>query len=265
MAGPDAELAAKLQPDVPHAARIWNYWMGGKDNFQSDRAAGDAVAEVYPEIVLMAQQSRLFLVRAVRHLAAEAGIRQFLDIGTGLPTMQNTHAVAQGIAPDARIVYVDNDPMVLVHARALLASTTSEGVTTYVPADYHDPEKILAEAAQTLDFDQPIAVMYMGVMGYEPDLAVVRSIVGRTMDAMPSGSHLVLWDGTNTSPAVVSGADRLAQSGGVPYILRSPEELASCFSGLTMVEPGLVPIPLWRPDDADATGIDAYGAVARKP
>ncbi|MCG5461539.1 SAM-dependent methyltransferase [Micromonospora sp. NPDC053740] len=265
MAGPDPELAAKLQPDVPHAARIWNYWMGGKDNFQSDRAAGDAVAEVYPEIVLMAQQSRVFLVRAVRHLAAEAGIRQFLDIGTGLPSMQNTHAVAQGIAPDSRIVYVDNDPMVLVHARALLASTTSEGVTTYVPADYHDPEKILAEAAQTLDFDQPIAVMYMGVMGYEPDLDVVRSIVGRTMDAVPSGSHLVLWDGTNTSPAVVSGAERLAQSGGAPYILRSPEELESCFDGLTMVEPGLVPIPLWRPEDPDAVGIDAYGAVARKP
>ncbi|MCG5449373.1 MULTISPECIES: SAM-dependent methyltransferase [Micromonospora] len=265
MVGPDPELAAKLQPDVPHAARIWNYWMGGKDNFQSDRAAGDAVAEVYPEIVLMAQQSRVFLVRAVRHLAAEAGIRQFLDIGTGLPTMQNTHAVAQGVAPDSRIVYVDNDPMVLVHARALLASTTSEGVTTYVPADYHDPEKILAEAAQTLDFDQPIAVMYMGVMGYEPDLDVVRSIVGRTMDAVPSGSHLVLWDGTNTSPAVVSGAERLAQSGGVPYILRSPEELESCFDGLAMVEPGLVPIPLWRPEEPDAVGIDAYGAVARKP
>ncbi|MEU7611785.1 SAM-dependent methyltransferase [Micromonospora sp. NPDC049204] len=265
MAGPDAELAAKLQPDVPHAARIWNYWMGGKDNFQSDRAAGDAVAEVYPEIVLMAQQSRVFLVRTVRHLAAEAGIRQFLDIGTGLPTMQNTHAVAQSVAPESRIVYVDNDPMVLVHARALLASTTSEGVTTYVPADYHDPEAILAEAARTLDFDKPIAVMYMGVLGYEPDLDVARSIVGRTMDAMPSGSHLVLWDGTNTSPAVVSGAERLAQSGGVPYILRSPEDLASCFGGLTMVEPGLVPIPLWRPEDPDAVGIDAYGAVARKP
>ncbi|MEU4675596.1 SAM-dependent methyltransferase [Micromonospora sp. NPDC023737] len=265
MAGPDTELAAKIQSDVPHAARIWNYWMGGKDNFHADRAAGDAVAEVYPEIVVMAQQSRRFLVRAVRFLAAEAGIRQFLDIGTGLPTMQNTHAVAQQIAPESRIVYVDNDPMVLVHARALLANTTSEGVTTYVPADYHDPERILVEAARTLDFDQPIAVMFMGVMGYEPDLDVVRSIVGRTMDATSSGSHLVLWDGTDTSPSVVAGAERLAQNGGVPYILRSPQDLASCFAGLTMVEPGLVPIPLWRPDAADAVGIDAYGAVARKP
>ncbi|WP_230415695.1 SAM-dependent methyltransferase [Micromonospora tarapacensis] len=154
--------------------------------------------------------------------------------------------------------------MVLVHARALLSSTTSEGVTTYVPADYHDPETILAEAAETLDFDQPVAVMFMGVMGYEPDLAVVRSIVARVMDATASGSHLVLWDGTDTSPEVVSGADRLAQSGGVPYILRSPEQLASCFEGLTLVEPGLVPIPLWRPEP-DAEAIDAYGAVARKP
>ncbi|MEU6204830.1 SAM-dependent methyltransferase [Micromonospora musae] len=265
MVGPDTELAAKIQSDVPHAARIWNYWMGGKDNFQADRAAGDAVAEVYPEIVLMAQHSRRFLVRAVRYLAAEAGVRQFLDIGTGLPTMQNTHAVAQQVAPESRIVYVDNDPMVLVHARALLANTTSEGVTTYVPADYHDPETILAEAARTLDFDQPIAVMFMGVLGYEPDLGVLRSIVSRTMDATPSGSHLVLWDGTDTSPEVVAGAERLAQNGGVPYILRSPQDLAGCFTGLTMVEPGLVPIPLWRPDDADAEGIDAYGAVARKP
>ncbi|QOC91412.1 SAM-dependent methyltransferase [Micromonospora craniellae] len=265
MASPDPDLAAKLQPEVPHAARIWNYWMGGKDNFQSDRAAGDAVAEVYPEIVVMAQQSRTFLIQAVRYLAAEAGVRQFLDIGTGLPTMQNTHEVAQAIAPDSRIVYVDNDPMVLVHARALLSSTTSEGVTTYVPADYHDPEKILAEAAQTLDFDQPVAVMYMGVMGYEPDLDVIRAIVGRTMEATASGSHLVLWDGTDTSPEGVAGAERLAQSGGVPYILRSPEQLGTCFEGLTLVEPGLVPIPLWRPADPDAVAIDAYGAVGRKP
>ncbi|MEV6693557.1 SAM-dependent methyltransferase [Micromonospora sp. NPDC051196] len=265
MAGPDSELATALQPEVPHAARIWNYWMGGKDNFQSDRAAGDAVAEVYPEIVVMARQSRRFLTRVVRHLTAEAGIRQFLDIGTGLPTLQNTHEVAQSIAPESRTVYVDNDPMVLVHARALLGSTTSEGVTTYVPADYHDPEKILTEAAATLDLDRPVAVMFMGVMGYEPDLDVVRSIVGRVMAATATGSHLVFWDGTDTSPAVVSGAERLARSGGVPYILRSPEQIAGCFEGLTMVDPGLVPITLWRPDDADAAAIDAYGAVARKP
>ncbi|GAA3750402.1 SAM-dependent methyltransferase [Plantactinospora mayteni] len=265
MADLDPELAARLQFEVPHAARIWNYWMGGKDNFQADRAAGAAVAEVYPEIVVMARQSRRFLIRAVRHLAAEAGIRQFLDVGTGLPTMQNTHEVAQRVAPESRIVYVDNDPMVLVHARALLASTTLEGLTNYVHADYHDPEKILAKAAEALDFREPVAVMFMGVLGYEPDLDVVRSIVGRMLEPLASGSHLVLWDGSDTSPAVVDGADKLVESGGAPYILRSPEQLASCFEGLTMVEPGLVPITRWRPDDSDAEHIDAYGAVARKP
>jgi S-adenosyl methyltransferase len=261
MTHPDDEL----QPDVPHAARIWNYWMGGKDNFAADRAAGDAVAQVYPEIVVMAQQSRRFLSRVVRYLAAEAGVRQFLDIGTGLPTMQNTHAVAQQIAPEARIVYVDNDPMVLAHARALLVGTTDEGATTYVHADYHEPEKILAEAGKTLDFKEPVAVMFMGVMGYEPDLDRVRSIVGTMMDTAVSGSYLVLWDGTDTTPAVVEGAQKLADSGGVPYILRSPEELASCFADLTMVDPGLTQITEWRPDDADVEPIEAYGAVARKP
>ncbi|MFC3502189.1 SAM-dependent methyltransferase [Micromonospora krabiensis] len=265
MADPDVAHSAQLQPEVPHAARIWNYWMGGSDNFPSDRMAGDAVVSVYPEIAVMARQSRRFLIRAVRFLAAEAGIRQFLDIGTGLPTMQNTHAVAQGVAPESRVVYVDNDPMVLVHARALLAGATAEGATTFVHADYHDPEGILTEAAKTLDLAQPVAVMFMGVLGYEPDLDVVRAIIGRTMAATSSGSHLVFWDGSNTSPAVVAGAKRLVESGGVPYVLRSPADLASCFEGLAMVEPGLVPITSWRPDDADTEEVDAYGGVARKP
>ncbi|MFI5934763.1 SAM-dependent methyltransferase [Actinoplanes sp. NPDC051494] len=252
--------APNLQPEVPHAARIWNYWMGGKDNFAADRAAGDAVATVYPEIVDMARESRGFLIRTVRHLTAEAGIRQFLDIGTGLPTMQNTHEVAREITPEARIVYVDNDPLVLAYARALL----TDDATTYVHADYHDPVHILTEAAKTLDFNQPVAVMFMGVMGYEPDLQVVRSIVETMMSRTVPGSYLVFWDGTNTTPAVVEGAERLAQSGGVPYILRSPEEIESCFKGLTLVEPGLAQITKWRVADPDAVHIDAYGAVARK-
>jgi S-adenosyl methyltransferase len=264
MADPNSGPAAQLRFDVPHAARIWNYWMGGRDNYGADRAAGDAVAEVYPEIVVMARQSRKFLIRAVRFLAAEAGIRQFLDIGTGLPTMQNTHEVAQRVAPESRIVYVDNDPLVLEHARTLLADTTSAGSATYVHADYHEPEQILAEAAKTLDLREPVAVMFMGVLGYEPDLDVVRSIVGRTMKAAAPGSHLVLWDGTDTSPAVVEGAAKLVESGGVPYILRSPAQLTECFDGLETVEPGLVPITQWRPYFPDET-IDAYGAVARKP
>ena len=259
----DDEISAQLQPDVPHAARIWNYWMGGKDNFAADRAAGDAVAQVYPEIVLMAKHSRQFLIRVVGYLA-EAGVRQFLDIGTGLPTMQNTHEVAQAVAPDSRIVYVDNDPLVLVHARALMAQADGRGRTTHVAADYHDPELILAEAAKVLDFSQPVGVMFMGVMGYEPDLKVVASIVNRVLEATPPGSYLVLWDGTDTTPAVVEGAERLAQSGGVPYILRSPDEIGSLFQGLEMVEPGLVQITGWHPD-GEAEWLDAYGAVARKP
>ncbi len=239
----------ELREDVPHAARIWNYWMGGADNFPADRAAGDAVAQVYPEIVVMARESRQFLIRVVRFLAAEAGIRQFLDIGTGLPAMQNTHEVAASVDPAAKIVYVDNDPMVTAQAGP------------YVHADYHDPERIVAAAAQTLDFSQPVAVMFMGVLGYEPALGEVRSIVRRTFEVAAPGSHLVLWDGTNTTPSVVDGAKRLAESGGVPYILRSPDELASCFDGLTLIEPGLVPITRWR---AQGEFIDAYGAVARK-
>ncbi|MEV6636580.1 SAM-dependent methyltransferase [Actinoplanes sp. NPDC051470] len=265
MSGPDPELASKLQVDVPHAARIWNYWMGGKDNFAADRAAGDAVVTVYPEIAVMARTSRGFLIRAVRYLAAEAGIRQFLDIGTGLPTMQNTHQVAQGIAPESRIVYVDNDPMVLVHARALLSGSTAEGLTTYVEADYHEPDKIVAAAGDALDLTQPVAIMFMGVLGYEPDLEVVRSIVSTTVAAAAPGSHLVLWDGTNTSPSVVDGANKLAESGGVPYILRSPDEIASTFAGLELVEPGLTQITQWRRGDDPDDYIDAYGAVGRKP
>ncbi|MGP4023366.1 SAM-dependent methyltransferase [Actinomadura sp. 3N407] len=260
----DAVEPAAVNAEVPHAARIWNYWMGGKDNYVSDRAAGDAVAEVYPQIVTMARQSRRFLIRAVSFLAAECGIRQFIDIGTGLPTMQNTHEVAQGVAPESRIVYVDNDPLVLVHARALLGSATEEGVTTYVHADYHDPGRILDEAAKVVDLGEPVAVMFMGVLGYEPDLAVVRAIVERVMDATASGSHLVLWDGTDTGAAVVEGAEKLVESGGAPYVLRSPEQLGRCFEGLELVEPGMVPITEWRPD-GDAARIDAYGAVGRKP
>ncbi|WP_305785971.1 SAM-dependent methyltransferase [Symbioplanes lichenis] len=240
-----------LRPEVPHAARIWNYWMGGKDNFAADRAAGDAVARVYPEIATMARVSRGFLIRAVRHLAFEAGIDQFLDIGTGLPTMQNTHEVA----PAARVVYVDNDPMVLAHARALLNGSR------YIQADYHDPGRILTQAAEVLDFDRPVAVMFMGVLGYEPDLELVRSIVDRTVAGLVPGSHLVLWDGTNTSPEVVRGSERLAQSGGVPYILRSPEEIGSLFGDFRLLPPGLTQITQWRPDEADPEYIDAYGAV----
>ena len=265
---PQSELAAKIEFDVPHSARIWNYWMGGKDHYEVDRAAGDAFSEVYPGIVKEATQSRQFLIRTVRFLAGEAGMRQFLDIGTGLPTMQNTHEVAQQVAPESRIVYVDNDPLVLTHARALLVNTTPEGVTAYVDADVHDPDLIISDARNVLNLTQPIAVMLMGILGHVADFDEMRSIVARLMAAVPSGSYLALYDGTDVGAAYVEAIAKYAESGAVPYNLRSPEQIGRCFDGLEMVEPGLVPISQWRPDTAEVGKIEPvehYGAVARKP
>jgi len=266
--GPPAKRATQINCNVPHSARIWNYWMGGKDNYPVDRDAGDAFIEVFPGIVTVATQSRQFLIRTVRFLAGAAGIRQFLDIGTGLPTMQNTHEVAQQIAPESRIVYVDNDPLVLAHARALLVNTTPEGVTTYVDADFHDPDPILADARNVLNFTQPVSVMFMGVLGHVAEFDEMRSIVARVMAAVPSGSYLTLWDSTDTSAATREAHEKYAETGAVPYLLRSPEQIGQCFDGLEMVEPGLVPITRWRPDTTEVgtvEPIDAYGAVARKP
>ena len=265
---PRPESSIKINFDVPHSARIWNYWMGGKDNYEADRAAGDAVAEVYPDIVTMAKQSRQFLIRVVRFLAGEAGMRQFLDIGTGLPTMQNTHEVAQQIAPESRIVYVDNDPLVLMHARTLLRNTAPEGVTTYVDADLHDTDLIISDACNVLNFSQPVAVMFMGIFGHVATFDEVRSIVTRVMAAVPSGSYLAIYDSTDTSEAVRKAQAKYDETGAVPYILRGPEQIGQCFEGLEMVDPGLVSITQWQPDTVEVgtvKPIDAYGAVARKP
>jgi hypothetical protein len=256
-----------LRPDVPHGARIWNYWLGGKDNYAADRQVGDAVKAAYPETAAYAFKSRAFLRRVVRYLAGEAGIRQFLDIGTGLPTMQNTHEVAQAVAPDARIVYVDNDPLVLAHARALLVNTTPEGVTKYIDADYREPSRIVSAARGILDFGQPIAVMFMGVFGYVKTADEAAAVVSAVLDVVPSGSYLALWDGTDTSEAVRLAAKAQADMGS-PYELRTVEEIRRWFAGLELVEPGLVPITQWRPEDVEVgriEPIDAYGAVARKP
>jgi hypothetical protein len=258
-------LSPKIDTTIPHSARIWNYWLGGKDNFAVDRAAGDAYAATFPGIIPMAQEVRKFLIRTVTYLAGEAGVRQFLDIGTGLPTMDNTHEVAQRAAPDARIVYVDNDPLVLTHARALLSNTTDEGVTDYVEADLHDPDQIVADARNILNFTRPVAVMFMGVLGHVTDLDETRFIVARLMAAVPSGSYLVLCDGTDNEAANEAAKD-YQDTGAVPYVLRSTEQLGRLFEGLEMVEPGLVPITQWRPDPgAEAEPMDAYGGVGRKP
>jgi S-adenosyl methyltransferase len=217
----------------------------------------------------VAPASRAFLTRAVRYLAGEAGIRQFLDVGTGLPTADNTHQVAQRVAPEAHIVYVDNDPLVLAHARALLTSSP-EGATDYVDADLHDPDAILEAAAKTLDFTRPVALMLMGILGHVGDYDEARSIVRRLLAALPSGTYLALNDGTNViSKAFAEAQEGYNQSGAVPYRLRSPEQIAGFFDGLELVEPGVVSVPRWRPDPAAAGGglpaeVDAFGGVGRK-
>jgi hypothetical protein len=260
----------QIDTTVPHSARIWNYWLGGKDNYAIDRQVGEHVATLFPNIVDEARISRSFLRRAVRYLAAEVGIRQFLDIGTGLPTVDNTHQIAQQVAPECRIVYVDNDPVVLTHARALLTSTP-EGATDYIDADLRDPDKILAAAAATLDFTRPVALMLMGILGHVADYDEARSIVGRLLGGLPSGSYLTLNDGTNViSKAFEQAQEGYNQSGAVPYILRSPGQIAGFFDGLELVEPGVVSCPRWRPDPADPNGglpveVDAFGGVGRKP
>jgi hypothetical protein len=268
---PEADDTARTGIDttVPHSARIWNYWLGGKDNFAVDRAAGDAWAATFPGVLDVARASRSFLTRSIHYLAQDAGIRQFLDIGTGLPTADNTHQVAQRVAPEARIVYVDNDPLVLAHARALLTSTP-EGATAYIHADLREPKKIMEEAAETLDFSRPIALILSGVLGHVVNLDEARAIVRGLMSALPSGSYLSLNDGTSVigKEDIEQATQDYNDSGAVPYVQRTPEEIASFFDGLELVEPGVVSCPRWRPDpppDSPPAEVDAFGGVARKP
>jgi O-methyltransferase involved in polyketide biosynthesis len=259
-----------MRADVPHTARIWNYWLGGKDNFAADRQVGDQVRAIFPVVIELAQADRQFLGRAVRHLTAEAGIRQFLDIGTGLPTQDNTHEVAQRLAPDTRIVYVDNDPLVLAHARALLTSSP-EGSTDYIHADLHDPETILAAAAKTLDLSRPVAIMLLGVMHFINDDDKLQEIIDRLIEAVPSGSYVAV---ANTTTAIngdtTAEAVRVWNIDAQPKLkLRSPERIAEFFDGLELVEPGWVSCSRWRPvplpDGSLPTEVDQWCGVVRKP
>ncbi|MFB4311301.1 SAM-dependent methyltransferase [Actinomadura sp. GTD37] len=272
MGDPAPDGGARPAPDVddsvPQSARIWNYWLGGKDNYPVDRAAGDQFVSVYPQIVDVARHSRAFLSRAVRYLAGTAGIRQFLDVGTGLPTVDNTHEVAQRAAPDARIVYVDNDPLVLTHARALLTSK-AEGVTSYVDADLRDPGRILAEAGRTLDLDRPVGLMLLNILGHIADYDEARSIVRRLMDALPSGSHLAVADGTDvvTGEAFRSAIELWNQASDTPYHLRTPELIGGFFDGLEILEPGVVPVSRWRAEPGpfgEPDEVDEFCAVGVK-
>lgn len=261
-------VAAAIDTTVAHSPRIWNYWLGGKDNYSVDREVGDQFREIFPQIVDIARASRAFLTRSVEYLAGEAGIEQFLDIGTGLPTVNNTHQVAQRVNPRARVVYVDNDPIVLAHARALLLGS-SEGFTTYIDADLHDPERILTLAADSLDFERPVALMLMNILGHVADLDEARAIVARLVAALPVGSHLAVADGTNVidGPAFDAAIAIWNQAGSLPYHLRTPEQIGQFFAGLELVEPGVVSCPLWRPGTNDIGAlvpVDEFCAVGRK-
>lgn len=267
MAHENPPVDRELNPDVPHSARVWNYWLGGKDNYPADREIGDQVKQVFPDIVEIARLQRAFLGRAITYLAQEEGIRQFLDIGTGLPTADNTHQVAQRVAPDSRVVYVDNDPLVLTHARALLTSTP-EGATDYVDADLRDPKRVLDQARRTLDFDQPVALILMGIVGHLSDDEEARRIITTLMAELPSGSHLVLADGTDTDEASVEAHRQYNEHAPLPYHLRDPRVIRSFFDGLDPVEPGIVVCTRWRPEPIDvgaAREIAELCAVARKP
>jgi hypothetical protein len=257
-----------VNTDVPHSARVWNYWLGGKDFYPADREFGDRIYELFPDIVEIARQGRAFLGRAITYLAGEVGIRQFLDIGTGFPTAENTHEIAQRIIPDARIVYVDHDPLVLVHARALLVGTP-EGAISYVEADVHDPKKILYAAVETLDFTQPIGLLMLGILGNVADLDKAYAIMSEFRDALPSGSYLVFRDSTTTfmSADRAAAINQLHEDWNYPYTLRAPKQLAHFLDGFVLVEPGLVSTPLWRPSPSDEppSPIDDLCAVCLKP
>ena len=228
-------------------ARVYDFWLGGKDNFAADRAVAERVAAAYPDIRIAVRAQRAFLARAVRFLVAEAGIRQFLDIGTGLPSADNTHQVAQAAAPESRVVYVDNDPIVLNHARALLTSSP-EGATAYIDADLRDTGPILERAAAVLDFGQPVAVMLLGILQGIPDQEQPGAIIARLTDAVPAGSYLALTQiaGDVAADEVADGVQRYNEQAAAPVAARTHAEAGRFFAGLDLVEPGLVQVHRWR-------------------
>lgn len=263
---PRPEPAPKIDTSVPNSARVWNYWLGGRDHYEIDRVAGYHYSVVFPQIVDMARADRLFLGRAVRFLACEAQVRQFLDVGTGLPTADNTHEVAQQAVPQARVVYVDNDPLVLAYARALLTSSP-EGATDYIYADMRDPDTILREAQKTLDLGQPVGLMMMEVLGHLSDYDEARSVVTKLLDGLPPGSYLAITESIGSTELHARALRQYAETGAAPYHARSRDEVAGFFEGLDLVEPGVVPVHDWRPGP-DPAGIPEdlplVGGVGRK-
>lgn len=268
MTNESPEPGSEIDTTVAHTARIWNYWLGGKDHYEIDRLVGDQIKRLHPGIIDYGRADRVFLGRAVRHLAEAEGIRQFLDIGTGLPTHDNTHEVVQRVDPSSRVVYVDNDPLVLVHANALLSSAP-EGATAYLDADLRDPANILEKAADTLDFSKPTALTLLGVVIFIEDDDQAYGVVRELMDALPSGSHLVL-SHTITSPTMPDVDEAVAywNENGTPKLTqRTPQQISRFFDGLELLEPGVVSCSRWRPEATpwgEPEEVAMYGAVARK-
>ncbi|MFB9238184.1 SAM-dependent methyltransferase [Plantactinospora siamensis] len=259
-----------LHTDVAHSARVYDYLLGGKDNFEADRAAAARMIESTPALPVSMRANRQFMRRVVSYLAAERGIRQFLDIGTGLPTSPNLHEVVQGIDPEARVVYVDNDPIVLTHARALLTSTT-QGRTAYLDADLHRPDEILdaPEVRETLDLRRPVAVTMIAVLQHVTDDAEARRVIDALLAPLPAGSALGI--SAVTVETLPDGGGRTVatyNSSGIPVRARTRAEVAALFGPLRPVEPGITLVSRWRPDAADPVVDDSqvymYGGVALK-
>jgi len=256
--------------NIPQSARVYDYWLGGKDNFPADRAMGEAIAQQVPSIRDQVRAQRAFMGRAVRFLVDEAGIRQFLDIGTGIPSAGNVHEVAQEIAPEARILYVDNDPIVLAHSRALVPGSHS-GTAELILADLRQPEAVLADpaVARTLDLSQPVALVLVGILHHLRDADDPHRILATLLDAVASGSYLVLTQSSQDfDPEAMARLAAVSEQGGIPNVPRTLAETERFFAGLELVSPGLVPLAAWRPDpgdDQDPRSVYAYGGVARKP
>lgn len=268
----EKDLLGGIDITVPVSARIWNYWMGGKDYYEVDEQAGQQYASMYPGVAEQARAGRLFITRTVSYLVREAGVRQFLDIGTGLPNGDNTHEVAQRIVPECRVVYVDNDPLVMAHAQGLLTGMLP-GTVDYINADLNRPAEILRIAREKLDFERPVAVMLMGILGHignpedDEDDLYARSIVEQIKAALRPGGYLALRDTTNTVPAQNEAIRVYNQTGATPFRLRSVEQIVRFFDGLDVVEPGVVPVQEWRPDAQSAElprDIPSWGGVAVK-
>lgn len=261
---------------------MWNYWLGGRDFFAADKAAAEEIGREFPHLAETARAERAFLVRAVRFLAGPAKIVQFLDVGAGLPAGGNTHEIAQRIVPESKIVYADNDPAVLLHAKALLGNpmlaSTPDGAVYYSDADLRDVAAVLAGAGSVLKLSRPVALIMLGILGHVDDYGAARSITSQLVDELPAGSYLVIADVVAANQGIASAQrrynasarPRYGASAPAPYVLRRPDELTSFFDGLDLIEPGVVPCPRWRPDGRGPDGnskdaASAYCGVARKP